>query len=422
MSASLEQLPPTPGAAAPPTPGAASPPTLRHHLTRTPMRILWLEENHPAMSYYDAIKTALEARGHNVSQYRHHSRNPLSGTLREGPFDAVLVGFGWMQGEPPLSLRYGNVRGIPEFSHRRCNASLLPRPYPASSCHCNRHGPLLVLLNKEYTTIPDKMKFLRAHCVAAAFSVHHEVARYEEESGVPFHRIWFGVDALRFSAGVLAAPPPAPPPPYDFDLGFTGVIRGDQTNNWRAKIWGHSWAKLRAHGLRLYSGPQGGVRSGVAHAELNSSMYVAMMRASRMWLSTTGPVDLVGTRYFEVMATGTTLCVCNRMEGEKALVYSSLGIAEGRHVAMFSTLPEFEALVINFTKRAEYEERRRAILVRAQELALRKFTWDVVAHRVERVMACHVNASGAEAAPCGGDAAERHSARGIGAHSAQSEK
>ena len=32
-------------------------------------------------------------------------------------------------------------------------------------------------------------------------------------------------------------------------------------------------------------------------------------------------------------------------------------------------------------------------------------------------MACHVNASGAEAAPCGGDAAERHSARGIGAHS-----
>ena len=142
------------------------------------------------------------------------------------------------------------------------------------------------------------------------------------------------------------------------------MIRGDQTNNWRAKIWGHSWAKLRAHGLRLYSGPQGGVRSGVAHNALNSSMYVAMMRASRMWLSTTGPVDLVGTRYFEVMATGTTLCVCNRMEGEKALVYSSLGLAEGRHVAMFSTLPEFEALVINFTKRSEYEERRRAILRR----------------------------------------------------------
>ena len=33
-----------------------------------------------------------------------------------------------------------------------------------------------------------------------------------------------------------------------------------------------------------------------------------------------------------------------------------------------------------------------------------------------------VSSGGAEAAPCGGDAAERHSARGIGAHSAQSEK
>ena len=41
------------------------------------------------------------------------------------------------------------------------------------------------------------------------------------------------------------------------------------------------------------------------------------------WLSTTGPADLVGTRYFEVMSTGTTLCLCNRMPGTLLLVLHS---------------------------------------------------------------------------------------------------
>jgi hypothetical protein len=85
-------------------------------------------------------------------------------------------------------------------------------------------------------------------------------------------------------------------PTYEYDLGFTGVIRHEQTNNWRYQIWRHTWPRLRAHGLRLYSGPKGGVHVGVAHAAVNLSVYVHAMRHSKMWLSTTGPADLVRTR------------------------------------------------------------------------------------------------------------------------------
>lgn len=43
----------------------------------------------------------------------------------------------------------------------------------------------------------------------------------------------------------------------------------------------------------------------VAHAELNSTQYVKQMRNCKAWLSTTGPADLVGTRFFEVQLYGS---------------------------------------------------------------------------------------------------------------------
>jgi len=101
----------------------------------------------------------------------------------------------------------------------------------------------------------------------------------------------------------------------------------------------------------------------------------------------------VGTRYFEVMATGTTLCVCNRMSGESAIVYESLGIKEGKHVLMFESIDEFVEVVTNYTTRPEYQARRVAIMRHAQELAVRKFSWGHVAEKVDRVLHDSVRAS-----------------------------
>ena len=86
------------------------------------------------------------------------------------------------------------------------------------------------------------------------------------------------------------------------------------------------------------------------------------------------------------MATGTTLCVCNRMTGSQAVVYDSLGLKEGKHLVMFDSLAEFVEVVTNYTTRPEYEARRLLIVKRAQELAVRKFSWDHVAERVDKVL------------------------------------
>ena len=56
---------------------------------------------------------------------------------------------------------------------------------------------------------------------------------------------------------------------------------------------------------------------------------------------------------FEVMATGTTLCLCNRMSGSDARVYESLGLRDGRNLLMFESLSEFAELAVSSTTRRE---------------------------------------------------------------------
>jgi len=185
-------------------------------------------------------------------------------------------------------------------------------------------------------------------------------------------------------------------------------VRRDHTSNWRYKIWKQSWPRLASSGVRLYTGEKGGVHVGVAHAELNATEYVRNMRASRAWLSTTGPADLVGTRFFEIFATGTTLCIANRLHNSSA--YSSLGIVDGRHALLFSTLSEFEDIVYNYTRRPEYTRARMQIVARAQELAVRRFSWFHVASRIEEQLRCSLRSQVAVHGARGCDAAymDRH--------------
>lgn len=53
---------------------------------------------------------------------------------------------------------------------------------------------------------------------------------------------------------------------------------------------------------------------------------------------------------------------------------------------MFETVSEFIELVLNYTTRPEFEQKRLAIVRRAQAMALRKFTWAHVADTLERAL------------------------------------
>ena len=44
---------------------------------------------------------------------------------------------------------------------------------------------------------------------------------------------------------------------------------------------------------------------------LSRKGYARTLASTKVWVSTTGPSELVGTRYYEVLASGTTLLLCN---------------------------------------------------------------------------------------------------------------
>jgi hypothetical protein len=122
------------------------------------------------------------------------------------------------------------------------------------------------------------------------------------------------------------------------------------------------------------------------------------MRGSKMWFSTTGPADLVGQRFFEIMSTGTTLCISNRLDNSTA--YSSLGLVEGVHLLLFSSVDEFVHLVVNYTQQVEYEPRRLAMVHNARVLA-QNHTWRRQARLLEGVLAQVVRAAPRSRAPPG---------------------
>ena len=274
---------------------------------RASPRVLWVEQRHSNLEYYDALRYALVRRGVNITDAT-HSRDKawLSAPLASAqPVDAVLLGFGWMGAEPPLAR---DIRSLPEFS-RTCGQPGANASAAAAKCLCGT-VPFFVLLNKEYALMPQKFRWLQHHCVDAAFSVHHDVAQYEAASGVPFFRISFGADTTRFSRASTPSSSPLPVAvqhpasassspgepadilvrgimsrqtasaaafgtparrvgdeplatasaqadvavgqqelaaaahTYEYDLGFTGVVRKDQTSNWRYHIWKQSWPQV----------------------------------------------------------------------------------------------------------------------------------------------------------------------------------
>ena len=99
-----------------------------------------------------------------------------------------------------------------------------------------------------------------------------------------------------------------------------------------------------------------------------------------MWVSTTGPSNIVGTRYFEVMASGTTLLLCNRPPRNE-WVYDGL-FEDGKHVVMFDNPADLRQKVAHYLAN---ETARRRIVLAAASLTRRIHTWDARARFITNV-------------------------------------
>tara|TARA_A100001515_G_scaffold142626_2_gene141865 strand:+ start:5001 stop:5930 length:930 start_codon:yes stop_codon:yes gene_type:complete len=303
------------------------------------MKILYFERHYSnSYSYYNEIRNAI-SRTNTLYQFADWS--PVGGpqidmheVLNRCPEtpDLIMFGFGWTD----------------------CSDNSPNRVNGLESCGL----PVSIILNKEYSALKEKLDWIQESDPIAAFTVHHDYAEYESITGIPFHQIPFAVNPNIFKRYDGEQ--------YDCDFGFSGVIRPEQTNDWRAKIVQQSanWDDIK------FSYSQ--------HRHDSLESYARRLNRAKVWLSTTGPADLVGTRYYETMALGTTLLACNSFDR----VYNDI-IEDEKHCIMFDSVNELRDKVRYYLN---HEDERMQIVNDAKEHTLNNHTWDHRAQKINNVL------------------------------------
>ena len=303
------------------------------------MKVLFCEHpNKPLRggycSYYSEIFYALK------DQFDIEFTNfvPTNTSDFEG-YDAVFLGFGHTdcgEGKPQTLIRDSKVKLFP-------------------------------ILNKEYTGLKNKLDWIREMRATAALTVHHDVDKFMSQTSIPFYRIMWSANKEQFKdyGGN-----------YKHDLFFSGVTRPEQSENLREKVLLEldrlngelgNFINARSH------------RNNYAGTMFTDDEYARHLSDSKLCLVTTGPADLVGTRFFEIFAANRSLVLCNKMD---AKVYDDMMI-DGVNCVMFSTVDEFYDYANYFLKN---ETERIKIVNNAYEIFNKRLTWEIRACEIKNII------------------------------------
>ena len=297
------------------------------------------------------------------------------------------------------------------------------------------HLPLAVVQNKMYAATAreivgdasSKLRWAREAGAVVGFTwlaLDHD---FTQRSGVAHYRLPFGVDVAlygRHAATVPSAPPVATRSPLalvqPIDVGFTGA------SNHKYPLREAILALVRS--LKNVSSYFGTWAQTSLHRSDNRSWkalerddYVKQISQTKLWVSTTGPSHIVGTRYFEILASGTTLLLCNRappgvydglledgaarratdaraarrrvprlafLGAAKSLTTCSvLRRRAGVHAVIFNDIDDLRAKIYRYLAD---EPARVRIVKAAAALVNRVHTWDARARFITRAVEHHV--------------------------------
>jgi len=223
--------------------------------------------------------------------------------------------------------------------------------------------PLYIILNKEYARLGEKLEWIKELKPIKCFTVHHDSELYSKKTKIPFVRISWSADHKVFKNYKE---------PYRNDLFFSGVVRLGQKNNIRQKI--HDLL-CRLKLPRVKFNVIGRGDKNIKGARSENIDYAKELARSKIGFVTTGPADLVGTRYFEIMAGNRCLILCNRMPKE---VYGNIAI-DGFNCVMFDDEHDF---IQKYRFFIANEDKRMEIVHRAYKYFMDNHTWD---HHIKRL-------------------------------------
>jgi spore maturation protein CgeB len=248
-------------------------------------------------------------------------------------------------------------------------------------------GRKIMILNKEYARLDDKLDYVRKQGFDLVFTHHHEVGKYCAATGTRFVFWPFACDGKRFKPGPAL-------PDRDYDLFFSGILQ-NHAHKWsqsdlRAQIqaelyysvgelkiarrWKYRNLKLfwNAFSANRYIG--GLDRKLGRYRRLTDTDYPVVMANSRAVLCCLSPLELVSPRYFESMACGS-IALCEESER-----YEGLMKAWVHYVPFKRDLSDFDAMLALC---ASGDPRVRQISETAKLHVAQNHTWKI---RIEQLL------------------------------------
>jgi len=227
--------------------------------------------------------------------------------------------------------------------------------------------PMYIFLNKEYAALDKKLEWIKYinPPPLKIFTVHHDYQKFQDITNITCQRIMWSANHKIFKKYNDE---------YKYDFFFSGVVRKEQTDDMRNKIY-HNLKFLKKYKLlvnaRFYENNKNLNKSKI----FSNDDYAKNISDSKICLTTTGPADLVGTRYFEIMATNKALIMCNRMPEN---IYDKI-VIDKYNCIMFDDENDFVAKCKYYLKN---EEERLKIVKTAYQYFLDNHTWS---HKIDHL-------------------------------------
>ena len=217
---------------------------------------------------------------------------------------------------------------------------------------CNSN--IIIILNKEYTNLEQKLDIISRIKPQYCFTAYYAI---EKLLPLKFQRLSFATSINEFINNFDGK--------YIYDIGFTGIIRHEQDNNIRRRIIN---LLNKQTDITVYYRENTG---------LPLDKYKQLTQQTKIWLCTTGPADLVGTRYFEIMAMRRSLVLCNN----KKHVYDNI-FEDKVHCVMFND-------ELDFIEKLRYylinDNERKKIIDNAYFHVIKNHDWS---NRAQQIIKC----------------------------------
>ena len=241
----------------------------------------------------------------------------------------------------------------------------------------------IFFLNKEYKKLDKKLEYTKRNNFDCVFTVHHDYKKWAEQTELQFVQLPFAADPERFKDYGL---------PKKYDFGFTGALHRSHTDiRYRIKCILFKDSKVKSNlgiSVLFKKNPLGdkfrkykiywaewGARSLFGRSLLPSGIrYAKFLNSFKAFLSTPSATGIIGTRYFECMATKTLLiCPESKFYGEI--------IRDGYNCVMFKEdLSDFEE-TLEYS--LDNKEERDRIVENAYKDFIENHTYDA---RMEKVL------------------------------------